>query len=69
MTTDKGNSTEKTERRLCIVCNHEHEDGIEIWGQFICRSCENEMVNTEVGDKKYPYFIRQMRQIWLKKDA
>ncbi|MBO8172649.1 MAG: sigma factor G inhibitor Gin [Bacillaceae bacterium] len=57
------------EKRMCIVCEKEQEDGLEIWGEFICRSCENEMVNTNVEDKKYPFFIRQMRQIWLKKNA
>lgn len=55
--------------RSCIVCGNDRKDGLEIWGEFICRECESEMVHTDVQDEKYPFFIQQMRQIWLKKDA
>ncbi len=53
----------------CIVCEQERTDGIAIFEQFICQRCEQEMVNTDVRDEKYPFFIHQMRQIWLKKNA
>lgn len=53
----------------CIVCGEERAAGIAICDQFICQPCEQEMVKTDVHDEKYPFFIHQMRQIWLKKDA
>ncbi len=53
----------------CIVCGEDHVVGIAICDQFICQSCEQEMVKTDVLDEKYPFFIKQMRQIWLKKNA
>ncbi len=59
---------EKVAQR-CIVCEQEQNDGIAICEQFICQRCEQEMVNTDVQDEKYPFFIHQMRRIWLRKDA
>ncbi|UFJ40514.1 sigma factor G inhibitor Gin [Brevibacillus humidisoli] len=53
----------------CIVCGEERAVGIAIWQQFICYPCEQEMVKTDVMDEKYPFFIKQMRQIWLKQNA
>jgi hypothetical protein len=53
----------------CIVCSKENEVGMYIWDQFICKNCEGEMVKTEVYDEKYPFFIKQMRKIWLKENA
>ncbi|GAA4706661.1 sigma factor G inhibitor Gin [Brevibacillus fulvus] len=55
--------------QCCIVCGEEREVGIAICEQFICQPCEQEMVKTDVNDAKYPFFIHQMRQIWLKKNA
>lgn len=53
----------------CIVCGEERSAGIAICEQFICQSCEQEMVKTDVRDEKYPFFIRQMKQIWFKMEA
>ncbi|MGD8192565.1 sigma factor G inhibitor Gin [Brevibacillus ginsengisoli] len=53
----------------CIVCREDHETGIVINDQFICHSCEQEMVKTDVREEKYLFFIQQMKQIWLKKNA
>jgi len=53
----------------CAICELQREEGIRIATSFICSSCEDEMVNTDVLDEKYVYFIAQMRHIFLKKDA
>ncbi|MET3291283.1 sigma factor G inhibitor Gin [Brevibacillus fluminis] len=53
----------------CIVCGEARSAGIAICDQFICQACEQEMVKTDVDDAKYPFFIRQMKQIWFKMDA
>lgn len=53
----------------CIICGQEKIDGIMIISEFICRECENEMVQTDVLDEKYPFFIHQMKQILYKKNA
>ncbi len=53
----------------CIICGQLKPRGIVVISQFICENCETEMVQTDVQDAKYPFFIRQMKQIWLRKDA
>ncbi|MFF2094458.1 sigma factor G inhibitor Gin [Paenibacillus sp. NPDC058174] len=60
------------DRRLhCIICRqHKAEgEGICIVTEFICDSCEAEMVRTDVQDAKYPFFIHQMKQIFIEKNA
>lgn len=54
---------------LCIICGQEKEAGITIVTEFICDSCEAEMVRTDVKDEKYPFFIHQLKRIWVQKNA
>lgn len=49
----------------CIVCFKQKELGIRIFQQFMCTDCEREIVQTDVQDAKYPYYIDRMKQIWL----
>ncbi|MFD0717104.1 sigma factor G inhibitor Gin [Paenibacillus sp. GCM10027626] len=53
----------------CIICGFENHEGIRIIDDFICKSCEYEMVRTEVEDEKYPFFIHQLKKIWIEKNA
>jgi hypothetical protein len=53
----------------CIICGQMKPDGIRILTEFICEGCEAEMVQTDVQDEKYPYFIHQMKQILYRKNA
>lgn len=55
--------------KKCIVCSRERMEGISITQQFICRDCEGEMVSTDVHEEKYPFFIRQMKKIWVKENV
>lgn len=51
----------------CIVCGQQKptHKGIHILMEFICDSCETEMVQTEVKDEKYPVFIEKLKRICL----
>jgi len=60
---------EEHHRACCIICGEERLEGIRIVTQFICEACESEMVRTDVKDEKYPFFIHQLRQIWVRKNA
>ncbi|SFM32535.1 Inhibitor of sigma-G Gin [Paenibacillus sp. 1_12] len=57
------------EAQGCIICGQTKEHGIMIISEFICEDCEHEMVQTDVMDAKYPFFIRQMKRIFYKKNA
>lgn len=60
---------EQAHLHSCIICETTKREGMFICSQFICVDCEAEMVNTDVQDVKYPFFIRQMKQVWLKLNA
>lgn len=49
----------------CIICGEVTEDGIVVVNQFICTSCEQEMVKTDVQDRKYPFFIHRLKRLWV----
>lgn len=53
----------------CIICGETGREGIVVVSEFICESCEAEMVRTDVLDEKYPFFIHRLKRIWYKKDA
>ena len=55
----------------CVICGEQKSEGegIRIISGFICEPCEMEMVRTDVRDDKYPFFIHQMKQIFLEKNA
>ncbi|MMZ58333.1 Inhibitor of sigma-G Gin [compost metagenome] len=53
----------------CIICGEPKSEGIHIVSEFICDACEAEMVHTDVKEEKYHYFIHQMKQIWVQKNA
>lgn len=57
------------EQGVCVICQTNQDEGIRVNEKWICLSCEMEMVNTDVLDPKYPYFIHQLKQIWYKGDA
>jgi hypothetical protein len=57
---------EDNERKTCIVCGEPKEEGITVVTEFICTSCESEMVHTNVEDERYPFFVRQLKQIWVR---
>ena len=54
---------------ICIVCDRPKPEGIHICAEFICSDCEKEIVDTDVQDEKYPFFIHQLKRIWYKKNA
>ncbi|XID91750.1 sigma factor G inhibitor Gin [Paenibacillaceae bacterium WGS1546] len=57
---------EPSERKTCIVCGEPKEEGITVVTEFICMSCESEMVHTRVEEEKYSFFVRQLKQLWVK---
>lgn len=57
------------QKHHCIVCGNLSEKGIHICEQWICAMCEDEIVQTDVEDEKYPFFIHQLRQIWYKSNV
>jgi hypothetical protein len=57
---------EDKEPNTCIVCGQPKEEGITVVTEFICISCESEMVNTNAEDERYPFFVKQLKQLWVR---
>ncbi|MBN2981198.1 MULTISPECIES: sigma factor G inhibitor Gin [Cohnella] len=55
-----------TDLKTCIICGEPKQEGITVVSEFICQSCEAEMVHTKVEDERYPFFVRRLRQIWVR---
>ncbi|RIX49303.1 inhibitor of sigma-G Gin [Paenibacillus nanensis] len=55
----------------CVICGNVkgEGEGLRIVMGFICGDCEKEMVHTDVKDAKYPFFIHQMKQLFVEKNA
>ena len=60
---------ERQTEQCCIICGQQKVEGIVIVDQFICSGCEQEMVHAEVGDAKYPYYIHQLKRLWMQLQA
>ncbi|WP_150275663.1 sigma factor G inhibitor Gin [Paenibacillus tepidiphilus] len=60
---------EQQTAQRCIICSQMKEEGIVIVSHFICEDCESEIVHTDAEDAKYRFFIGQMKQIGLQKNA
>jgi len=57
---------ESVTAKTCIVCGESKEQGITIVTEFICTSCEAEMVRTHPDDEKYMFFVRRLKPIWIR---
>jgi hypothetical protein len=53
----------------CMICEQQRVEGIHICDEFICVSCESELVHTDVQDVRYPFFIHRMKQIFQSSKA
>lgn len=56
-------TTEKIAGETCVVCEEVKNRGIYVYMAFICESCERELVQTDIKDEKYKYFLKQLRSI------
>jgi hypothetical protein len=59
----------KDENKTCMVCGESKEEGITIVTQFLCSSCESEIVQTKVEDERYPFFVQQLKSLWIQFDV
>lgn len=48
---------------VCIICKQKKERGIHICEQFICRSCEQAIIQTKTTDRRYGHYLEQLKKI------
>ncbi|WP_112179084.1 MULTISPECIES: sigma factor G inhibitor Gin [Paraliobacillus] len=54
---------ELTNNHICIVCDKEKEEGINVYNLFICSHCEQKIVQTEPEDPSYSYFVEKLKRM------
>lgn len=55
---EKGCNEEK-----CSVCEQKKEEGIHLTDIYICSNCEREIVNSDVNDEFYKYYLQKLRKL------
>lgn len=54
---------EGQKKEKCSVCEQKQENGIHICDIYICESCEREIVNSDVTDEFYRYYLQKLRKL------
>lgn len=47
----------------CVICEQLKPIGIHLYTSFICTECEKDLIQTDTGNPKYKYFLKQLRKI------
>jgi hypothetical protein len=47
----------------CVICEQMKPKGIHLYTSFICTDCEKDLIQTEISNPKYKYFLKQLRKI------
>ncbi|EOD00950.1 sigma factor G inhibitor Gin [Caldisalinibacter kiritimatiensis] len=49
----------------CGICDGECNHFISLLGVHICRECEQDIVNSDIGDIKYQYYKSVIKKLWI----
>lgn len=49
-------------KKECIVCEKKKEEGFHLYTSFICSECHQKIINTDVTDKKYRFYVKQLKK-------
>ncbi|MCU9594307.1 sigma factor G inhibitor Gin [Caldibacillus thermolactis] len=49
--------------KKCIICENEKRQGYYILSSFICKECEEKIVQTETNEQAYMFFVKQLGKI------
>lgn len=47
----------------CLICEETKSDGIHIFNQLLCDSCEKKLVETSPEDKRYREYIKKLAKL------
>jgi len=47
----------------CIICDERNTLGIHLYKQFICASCEHNIIHTDAREEKYHYYVNKLKHI------
>lgn len=47
----------------CLICGRQNVEGIHICNQLICDSCQKKMVETDVTNWKYKFYMNKLAKL------
>ncbi|PYZ91528.1 hypothetical protein CR194_19540 [Salipaludibacillus keqinensis] len=47
----------------CLICSAPKDKGIHLAGAFICDECERNIVQAEVGERRYAIYIDRLKKV------
>jgi len=50
------------ETKECRFCCRQEAKGIEVWGVFMCGSCEEALLQAPVGGEHYMHFLQILKE-------
>ncbi|MCO7127701.1 sigma factor G inhibitor Gin [Sporolactobacillus shoreicorticis] len=50
-------------KEACLICGQENVEGIHICNQLICDSCQKRIVETDVTDWKYKFYMNKLAKL------
>jgi hypothetical protein len=59
MTTREPGQLEET----CLICGRQNVEGIHICNQLICNSCQKKIVDTDVTNWKYKFYMNKLAKL------
>ncbi|WP_017729539.1 sigma factor G inhibitor Gin [Halalkalibacterium ligniniphilum] len=48
---------------ICLVCEQQKPSGMQLGTSFICETCEREIVQTEIDDAAYLFYVKKLRNL------
>ncbi|MCQ2011207.1 MAG: sigma factor G inhibitor Gin [Sporolactobacillus sp.] len=52
-------------KEACLICGREDVEGIHICNQLICDSCQKKIVETDVTDWKYKFYMNKLAKLQI----
>ncbi|SFG76769.1 sigma factor G inhibitor Gin [Sporolactobacillus nakayamae] len=47
----------------CLICGQQNVEGIHICNQLICESCQKKIVETDVTNWKYKFYMNKLAKL------
>ncbi|MCO7176901.1 sigma factor G inhibitor Gin [Sporolactobacillus kofuensis] len=57
-----------SKEETCIICGHQKAEGIHICNQLICDDCQKKIIETDVTDWKYKFFMNKLAKLQVKQE-
>ena len=46
----------------CHFCLRREDEGIRVWGLYMCPSCQDDLIAAPVGGERYMYFLAELKK-------